>query len=246
MCTIIISLFARWCGKIIKFRLASKFWHVIKHFTAAMNDIAAGAKKTHGQKWHWQIHDKPDALKKHAYWAVKSSKSPEELQSKLLNAVDHFSAEHKNCASYSRCRSDPKYEPSHTIITERAAQEMFRDAIRKTALYKEANYYYKGLTSSFAETFNNVLNVYTDKRIFMSERCYSIGTYMAIIHWNFLKSMQQGGFDGFDAEDEEDDDLPDEPPADISVKKLRRDRGDFMPMYESLWEDIVSLLQTQQ
>ena len=96
------------------------------------------------------------------------------------NIVDHFQNNHKRCHSCSRCQWDPNYEPSKVVIENPVAIKLLRGAIVNSIIYKYAVDFNLGKDTYFVESFNNILNVYQDKRIAFGTEQYNVRGYTAL------------------------------------------------------------------
>ena len=160
-------------------------WHSVKSLKKELSKIGAGPKKLKGKTWHWQLEDKAEPVATHAHWAIRNCNgSAELLQEKLLNIVEHYKNRHDMCDSSSRCRRDPKYEPSRLVITDPVAERLLTNAITKAVIYRSAGDYVLGKDTYLVESFNNVMNIFHDKRIAFSDDQYLVRSHLAVCHWN--------------------------------------------------------------
>ena len=102
----------------------------------------------------------------------------------LDNMVDHYKDIHDNCEVESACRTDDNYEPSTITITTDIAENLLRNAIRQSTVYKKAQNYCQALGTSYVESFNNSLNIFQNKRIHFHNDHYEMRTDLAILYWN--------------------------------------------------------------
>ena len=84
----------------------------------------------------------------------------------------------------SRCRKDPNYEPSKLVIRSPQAMHLLDTAVKKTTVYKFPRDFIYARDTFYVESFNNVLNIFHDKRICFGDESYKMRTALAIIHWN--------------------------------------------------------------
>jgi hypothetical protein len=160
-------------------------WHCIKSLKTAVKGIGSGPQYLRGKTWHSQLEDKWEPVATHAYWAIKHcNQDPEFLQQILLNTVDHYKNNHTGCDSGSRCRRDPKYEPSRKVISDPTAEKLLHNVIEKSTLYLSAEDYALGKETYFVESFNNVMNIFHDKRIAFGDAQYLARSEIAVCHWN--------------------------------------------------------------
>ena len=160
-------------------------WHGTKSAKKAFEAISKGPRYKEGTTWFEELHDKVEPMATHCHWAIKTCEGdPDKLKSSLLNAVDHYKNIHDNCSEDSRCKTDDNYEPSRVVITNPKSEKALRLAIQSCALYKSSSDYVLGRDTSYVESFNNVMNVYTDKRIAFSDKEYNARANLAVLHWN--------------------------------------------------------------
>ena len=147
-------------------------WHAAKYVQKDIAKVAKGPKYAHGKTWHTKISDKVNSIRTHVQYSMRNCNGDaEHLRASLDNIVPHYKNDHRNCSESSRCKTDGNYEPSkqNLIIQSQRAEQLLRDAIRKTVVYKNAEDFTHAMDTFYVESFNNVLNVYLDKRIFSDE-----------------------------------------------------------------------------
>lgn len=160
-------------------------WHGLKSLDKHISKISKGTAKESTKTWHWQLKDKPGAIHTHATYSMKNcGKSEAELRRQLLNCVDHYQGIHTNCSSNSRCRWDPRYEPSKTTIDDPKAADLLRSAIVSSNLHKNAKLYTHDMSTAYVESFNNCLNVFQDKRIAFFDENYKVRSLLTVCYWN--------------------------------------------------------------
>jgi hypothetical protein len=77
-----------------------------------------------GHTWSRQLDDKIEPVATHLHWSIQTcNKDPATLQKSVINVEDHYKNNHDNCSPESRCRKDPKYEPSRKVITDPKAEK---------------------------------------------------------------------------------------------------------------------------
>ena len=91
----------------------------------------------------------------------------------MLNIVDHYKNIHTSCHENSRCRKDKNYEPSRIAITKPLAKKLLVNAILSSNIYKHPEDYIYGRDTFYVESFNNVINVYQNKRIAFGDEQYT-------------------------------------------------------------------------
>ena len=160
-------------------------WHVIKSLKKQLKKVSSGAKMRHGTTWHFELDDKVESVANHAQYATRnSSGNADTLKQMLDTVVPHYKNDHKDCHSSSRCNEDSNYEPSKKVLTDSRAEKLLSDVITSSTLYKIAADYALGKETHYVESFNNVLNVFQDKRISFSSEVYDTRAKMATLHWN--------------------------------------------------------------
>ncbi|CAH1786355.1 unnamed protein product [Owenia fusiformis] len=142
-------------------------------FKKQIQNVASGPKYKPGQSLHAQLEDKPEAIRKFAYTAMRNcDENAETLRYMLANMTEHFQNNHQNCFDQSRCRLDPNYEPSTTVVRNDVAIRLLNDTIKKRPIYKNAHNYTKVLLTAYVERFNNTLNMFQDKWIYLQDIQY--------------------------------------------------------------------------
>ena len=160
-------------------------WHVVKSFKKAIEKVSKGIKRDHGKTWHIQLEDKVEPVGTHAHWAIEHCKGDAQVLCELLSSIPkHYSDDHSSCHETSRCRRDPAYERSRKPVTDAVAMDLLTNAVTKSTLYKFAEDFSHGMSSSHVESFNNIMNMYHDKRIFYSDEEYVARSYIAVLYWN--------------------------------------------------------------
>ena len=90
-----------------------------------------GLKSKMGIDWHPQLHDKAKGIKTHTHWSMKNcGGDPEKLINSLDNIVLHYQNNHTQCDITSRCKTEPNYVPSRTILTDPDAIHILKKAIQ--------------------------------------------------------------------------------------------------------------------
>ena len=160
-------------------------WHGIKSLKKAIESVGGGRKRDHGKTWHCQLEDKCEPIGTHAHWAIDQCQGDADTLRRLLRGVvDHYSNFHNNCPPASRCQTDPRYEPSRIVLWDPMAKTLLCNAIVKSTLYRGAEDFVHGMNTSHVESFNNVMNMYHDKRIYYSDEEYLARSYISVLYWN--------------------------------------------------------------
>ena len=163
---------------------ANDLWHGIKNLKKVIMKVTCGPKKNHNKIWHHQLDDKLLPIATHAHYAARrAAGNGQALQKDPDSIVEHYKNNHKHCHPTSRCKTDPKYEPSRKTITDPKAESLLRKAIHDCMIYKQADSFSYGRDTHYVESFN-VLNIFQDKRISFSSEEYKRRSQLAVLHWN--------------------------------------------------------------
>ncbi len=122
-----------------------------------------------GVTWHEELFDKGPSFKTHNHFGIRNcDKDPEIIRCHLLNIAEHYINNHPKCC----CCTDPNYMLSRVIIKSKSAEQILKKAIRQS-LYKTAEDYYLDIDTFYVESFNNILNMFQDKRISFFDEEYA-------------------------------------------------------------------------
>ena len=77
---------------------------------------------------------------------------------------------HSSCHATTRCKKYPHYEPSRQFITNPKAEKMLECAINNSAVFKSPDDFVLARDTSYVESFNNVMNIFQDKRISFTDQ----------------------------------------------------------------------------
>ena len=159
-------------------------WHASKYLETAMSKVSKGSQKDHGVTWHIELSDKVASTKTHVQYAMRNCDNDKDtLLSNLDNILLHYQNNHINCNPLSRCRTEPNYEPSKIIVRNEKAISLFKKAIQSTVIYTNPSDYILAKDTYYVESFNNVLNMFQDKRISFQNEEYTRRSQMAVCHW---------------------------------------------------------------
>ena len=129
--------------------------------------------------------DKVEPVATHFHWAIRiCEKDPQKLRSQLSNVVSHYKDDQSSCHATSRCQRDPNYEPSRQVITNPKAEKMLESVIHSSAIFKSLDDFVLARDTSYVESFNNVINIFQDKRISFTDQQYNARSQLAVLHWN--------------------------------------------------------------
>jgi hypothetical protein len=141
-------------------------WHAVKAVKKSVSKVSKGAKFSEGLSWSQQLADKVEPIATHISWSVRNcDENPQKLKESLDNVIEHYCNNHANCHNTSRCKRDSNYEPSRIVITNGKAKNMLENVIRKSTIYQHPQDYILGKDTFYVESFNNVMNIFQDKRI---------------------------------------------------------------------------------
>ncbi|XP_070559392.1 uncharacterized protein [Ptychodera flava] len=173
-------------------------WHVTKQVGREVKKITSGAQRNHGKTWHADLSDKGASIKTHFYWCMKHAKTymretghdtntREEacqiLRQRLDNIVNHYQGNHGECHPTSGCRSG-SYEPTWRLIRSPVAVRLLSNFIRSSVVYKQPEHFIDCKDTHYVESYNNVVLVYTDKRVVLGNYTYKLRSDMACLDWN--------------------------------------------------------------
>ncbi|CAC5421807.1 unnamed protein product [Mytilus coruscus] len=127
-----------------------------------------------------QLGDKVEPIATHINWAVRNCEQKESLD----NIVEHYCNNHVHCHHSSRCKVDSNYEPSKIVITNGKVRKMLESAIKSSTIYKYHQDYILAKDTFYVESFNNVVNIFQDKRICFGDDQYKLRSNLAVCHWN--------------------------------------------------------------
>lgn len=160
-------------------------WHCVKSVKAALKKVSSGTKSSEGKTWSFQLSDKVEPVATHIYWAIQNcDENDRKLRKLLVNVVDHYKNIHHECHETSRCKKDPNYEPSRIVITSPVAEKLLVNVILNSTIYKYAMDYILGRDTFYVESFNNVTNIYQNKRIAFGDSQYNARANLSVLHWN--------------------------------------------------------------
>lgn len=159
-------------------------WHMAKSFEKHISKVAKGTKREEGKTWSDELSDKVAAIRTHAQYSIRNAKGDAcALRKNLDNIVNHYKNDHSGCRDDSRCKIDGNYRPSKMLLSP-FSEGLLQKAIVTSDLYKHAEDYVWAMDTYYVESFNNVLNIFQDKRIAFDEEQFKMRSQLAILHWN--------------------------------------------------------------
>ncbi|CAC5390215.1 unnamed protein product [Mytilus coruscus] len=160
-------------------------WHCVKAVKTALKKVAAGTAKSERKTWSFQLNDKVEPVSTHIHWAIRNcNNDPEKLKSSILNVVDHYKNRHLSSDPSSRCKYDKNYEPSRIVLTDPVAEKLLLGVLLNSNIFKYPQDYVLGKDTFYVESFNNVINIYQDKRIAFGDKQYNARSNLAVCQWN--------------------------------------------------------------
>jgi hypothetical protein len=160
-------------------------WHGIKNLKRGVKKVTEGPKKNHSLTWHTELDDKLVSIATHTHWAARRSDgNAATLKNSLDTIIPHYKNNHTKCHQSARCKTDTNYEPSKKVITNPKAEKLLQTAITSSTIYKKPENFSYGKDTHYVESFNNVLNIFQDKRISFTSKEYSKRAHLAVLHWN--------------------------------------------------------------
>ena len=160
-------------------------WHAGKSVEKEVGKVTKGTIAKHGITWHRQLSDKCASIRTHVHWSIRNCQHNEQiLRDNIDNIINHYSNVHTHCSEGSRCKMDENYEPSKQILTDPVAKALLGNSLRKTAVYLHPKDYIHAMDTYYVESFNNVLNVFQDKRISFGHNEYKKRSQLSVLHWN--------------------------------------------------------------
>ena len=160
-------------------------WHAVKSLKKSIKNVSSGTKKTEDISWSSQLVDKMEPVATHIHWAIRHcNKDPQNLRQIMDSIIPHYENVHNMCHDDSRCRKDENYEPSRIVLTSKMAKKLLEKALKESVIYKYPEDYILGKDTFYVESFNNVMNVFQDKRIAFGDEQYKLRSNLAVCHWN--------------------------------------------------------------
>lgn len=160
-------------------------WHSVKSLKKSLKNISSGSRKSEGFTWSEQLVDKTEPIATHIHWAVRHCEgNPKKLQEFIENIIPHYENSHEKCHPESRCRKDKNYEPSRVVLTSKIAKKLLENTLKGSVIYKYPEDYILGKDTFYVESFNNVMNIFQDKRIVFGVDQYKLRSNLAVCHWN--------------------------------------------------------------
>ena len=164
---------------------AKDTWHVAKGIAREAKKITSGPAKMSGKTWHPQLSDKAASIKTHIFWSMKTCEgNSEKLRGNIMNLVEHYKGNHKECHPTARCQTDEHYVATKDKISDSCAEDLLTGFFKKILPYKEAENYKHCIDTHYVESFNNALLQYMDKRISFGIDTYLLRRNLAVLDWN--------------------------------------------------------------
>ncbi|OWF49497.1 hypothetical protein KP79_PYT17520 [Mizuhopecten yessoensis] len=160
-------------------------WHATKNMKKGIAQCVNRAAISKRETWSPLLQDKVETTLTHAFWCMKNCNgNPEILKRNLLNIIEHYKGNHAGCYAESRCRKDKNDEPSRQILSDAVAIKLLFKVLTSYVLYKSPHDFVLARDTFYVESFNNVMNIFHDKRISFSDKQYETRSVIAVCHWN--------------------------------------------------------------
>ena len=160
-------------------------WHTTKAVEREFAVVAKGPRYKHGITWHDELSDKIASIRTHVNYIIRACGGDHlAIRTGMDNIINHYKNDHANCLPQSRCKLDPNYMPTKVIITSCRAEALLRSALQKCTIYKSPQDFVMAADTFYVESFNNVLNMFQDKRIAFGNPEYTHRSQLAVLHWN--------------------------------------------------------------
>ena len=160
-------------------------WHGGKNVLKLIKTVAGGSQRSKGTTWHEELSDKVVCTKINVQHAIRNcNKDPEILKELIDNIPKHYQNIHDNCSARGRCRREADYQPSKLVIRSELALQLYTKALHKTVIYTRPQDYSHAIDTYYVESYNNVLNVYHDKRIVFRKPQFEMRTNLTTLDWN--------------------------------------------------------------
>ena len=160
-------------------------WHAAKAVKKSVSKVSEGIS------WSQQLADKVEQIATHISWSLRNcDENPQKFKESLDNVIEHYCNNHANCHNTSRCKRDSNYGPSRIVITNGKAKKMLENVIRKSTIYQHPQDYILGKDTFYLESFNNVMNIFQDKRICFGDEQYKFRSDLAVCHW--IENVDRG------------------------------------------------------
>ena len=160
-------------------------WHAGKQVEKMLSNVAKGPLYKEGSTWHRQLSDKVASIRTHIHYSIRNcGQNTITLRQNLDNIVQHYKNVHVGCSIESRCRRDKNYQPSKMTIDDPKAELLLQKAIQSSVVYQHAEDYVMAMDTFYVESFNNVLNMFHDKRVAFGHEEYFRRSKLAVLHWN--------------------------------------------------------------
>lgn len=129
--------------------------------------------------------DKAEPITTHIHWAIlHCEKDPVKLREYMKDIISHSRNNYSKCLPTSRCKMDSNYVPSGIVLTGKHAKKLLNKTIKECFMYKYSRDYVLGKDKFYAESFNNFMNIFQDKRILFEDNQYRFHSNLAVCHWN--------------------------------------------------------------
>ncbi|OWF48170.1 hypothetical protein KP79_PYT14453 [Mizuhopecten yessoensis] len=147
----------------------------MKSLKKTLKGAASGPAALWGKTWPFQLSGKVESVATHMHWSVRNcGGNAVKLRQSLENITEHY--KHQDAKQY------PNYDISRIGITVPKAERLLIGILTNSTLCKHAEDYRLGRDTFYVESFNNVINIYQDKRIAFSDDQYTSRANLAVCH----------------------------------------------------------------
>ncbi|XP_078583012.1 uncharacterized protein LOC144865863 [Branchiostoma floridae x Branchiostoma japonicum] len=159
-------------------------WHATKKIPREMKKITRGKQKEEGETWFPELQDKCASTKTGFYWSMKHCGGvADNIRASILNMVEHYMGNHGKCHKTSPCQQRT-WKPSKVLLKDEKSIEAYRQFLKSTEIYKNAENYVMCRDTFMVESFNNVVLIYAPKRIHFGKVNFDMRTQLAVLDWN--------------------------------------------------------------
>ena len=175
-----ITKYVQECQPVTRNQLDSR--HTLISFART---ITKGPEKNYGLTWHFQLSDKEQALRTHVKFCLSRCNGDTETLPMMLSAcVEYF----KKILGVFRTGFKLRVFEDHNyrLCSRADAQRRHyrQQCVQKAALYS------MNMSTAHAESFNNQLSIFKDKRIYFGNLAYKMRIKLATCVWNENRTLK--------------------------------------------------------
>lgn len=147
--------------------------------------VFSGFRYKEGKIWFEELYDKFEFVVIYFYWVIKNCNGDFSILRLMLeNCVEYYKGNYKQCYLELRCKKDFNYELFKIVIQNLVVEKLLRNVIINLLIYKYFEDFKLGCDIYYVESFNNILNIYEDKRIVFGSDQYKVWVFLGICYWN--------------------------------------------------------------